>query len=74
MNSNELAQHLEGQDCVLSALGAPGFHLFKINFYLESIKSVVNAMRKAKLNRLICITAFYTKCKHLNPILLSEKV
>ena len=61
MDPAELASHLEGQDVVLSALGAPGVHFFKIKFYLESIQSVVNAMRKAKLTRLICITAFYTK-------------
>lgn len=61
MNSDELAKHLEGQECVLSALGSPGIHLFKITFYQDSIKSIVNAMRKAKVQRLICITAFYTK-------------
>ena len=61
MNPDELASHLEGNDCVLSALGVRGFYVFKLKFYLESIQSLVNAMRKAKVQRLLCVTAFYTK-------------
>ena len=61
LNPDELATHIAGHDCVLSGLGTPGVKLFKITFYLESIQSIVKAMRKANLKRLICITAFYTK-------------
>ena len=61
MNANELSKHLEKKDCIVSALGAPGVHFFKIKFYLESMQSLVEAMRKANLKRIICITAFYTK-------------
>jgi len=61
MNANELSKHLENKDCIVSALGAPGVHFFKIKFYLESMQSLVEAMRKANLKRIICITAFYTK-------------
>ena len=61
MKPDEIAKHLSGQDCVLSALGSPGVHLFKISFYQDSIKSIINAMRKVNLKRLICVTAFYTK-------------
>ena len=61
MDANELSKHLENKDCIVSALGAPGVHFFKIKFYLESMQSLVEAMRKANLKRIICITAFYTK-------------
>lgn len=61
MDSNELAPHLAGHDCVLSALGAPGIQFSRVTLYTESMKSIVEAMRKSNLKRLICITAFYTK-------------
>ena len=63
MNADELAKELADHDAVLSALGSPGIHLSKITFYSDSIKSVVSAMRKANLTRLIAVTAFYTKRK-----------
>ncbi len=61
MNADELATHLTGFDAVLSALGAPGIHLFKISLYTESMKSIVTAMKKSNLKRLLCVTSFYTK-------------
>ncbi len=61
LNSEEVSKHLEGQDAVLSALGIPGIKLFKISFYLDSIKSITDAMKKANLKRLVCMTSFYSK-------------
>ena len=62
MKSANLIEHLKGQDCVLSALGAPGTYVFSsCKVYTESMESIVSAMRKAGLKRLICITAMYTK-------------
>lgn len=63
LNSDELVPHLQGKDCVLSALGLPGFHWSNITFYIESIKSITDAMNKAEVKRLICMTALYTKRK-----------
>ncbi len=64
LDSAELASHLTGNDCVLSALGAPGIHWSKITFYIDSIKSICAAMNQAQIKRLICITALYTKRKN----------
>ena len=61
MNIDQVAENLIGHDCVLSALGAPGVHFSKVKFYLESIQSIVAAMRQAYIKRLICVTAWYTK-------------
>ena len=65
MNPLELSKHMEGRMAVLSALGQPGVQISTMTFYEDSIKSVVTAMRTAKIKRLICITSFYTKCKLL---------
>jgi hypothetical protein len=61
MNSDELAKSLAGQDAVLSGLGAPGVQFSTITLYQDSMKSIVEAMRKASITRLLCVTAFYTK-------------
>ena len=61
MNSDELATHLSGFDAVLSALGAPGISLFKINLYSDSMKSIIAAMKKNDLKRILIVTSFYSK-------------
>ena len=58
---NDLGKNLAGHDAVLSTLGLPGIHFSKTSFYSDSIKSVVEGMRKAQVKRLICVTALYTK-------------
>jgi len=65
MNPLDLAKHMEGRIAVLSALGHPGLQISAMTFYEDSIKSIVTAMRTAKIKRLICMTSFYTKCKFL---------
>jgi putative NADH-flavin reductase len=64
LNSEEIVKHLEGQDAVLSALGVPGIHILRISLYSDSIKSIVAAMRKANIKRLLCITSLYTQRKY----------
>lgn len=61
LNSDEIASHITGHDCVLSTLGVAGIAMFKITLYQDSIKAIVEAMKKANLKRLICITSFYSK-------------
>ena len=63
MNPTELAKQMQGRIAVLSALGYPGLTLSSITFYEDSMKSVITAMRKAKIKRLVCITSMFTKCK-----------
>ncbi|CAF0856167.1 unnamed protein product [Adineta steineri] len=61
MNPLELTAHMEGRIAVLSALGQPGLQISAITLYEDSMKSIVTAMRNAKVKRLICVTSFYTK-------------
>jgi hypothetical protein len=65
MDPLDLTKHMEGCTAVLSALGQPGIHISAMTFYQDSMKSIVTAMRNAKVKRLICMTSFYTKCKYL---------
>jgi len=61
LNANELAPHLANIEAVLSGLGAPGIHLFKITLYKQSIVSIVNAMRKNNVKRLLAVTSMFSK-------------
>jgi len=63
MNPLELTKHIEGSLAVLSALGQHGLQISAMTFYEDSMKSIVTAMRNAKVKRLICVTSFYSKCK-----------
>lgn len=66
-DSKSLVPHLTGQDAVLSGLGAPGVHIFKVSLYIDSMKAITAAMNEANVKRLICITAFYTKRNYSTP-------
>jgi hypothetical protein len=66
MNPLELAKHMEECTAVLSALGQHGPQISSMTFYEDSMKSIVTAMRNAKIKRLICMTSFYSKCKFLD--------
>lgn len=61
LNPKEIAAHLQGHDCVVSALGVAGVRFSAITFYQDSIKSIVSAMREANIKRLVCITSQYAK-------------
>jgi hypothetical protein len=64
MNPLDLGKHMEGRIAVLSALGQAGIQISSMTFYEDSMKSIVTAMRNAKIKRLICVTSFYSKCKN----------
>ena len=61
LNADELAKELTGKDCVLSALGVPNIVIRRVTFYTDSTKAIVDAMRKAQVKRLICMSSFYAK-------------
>lgn len=63
LDANELASAMEGHDAVLSALGSPGFTLFKVTFCQDSIKVIAEAMRKCNIKRFICVGSQYSKRK-----------
>lgn len=67
-DSDKLSSCLEGHDCVLSALGAQGL-IYKTKFYLETMQSIIAAMRKVKIRRIICITSQYAKPDPNYPII-----
>ena len=52
----------------MSALGAQGI-LFKTKFYLETMQSIITAMRKSKIKRIICMTSQYAKPDPNYPII-----
>lgn len=61
MNAEKLSEQMIGHDCVLSALGAPGFNIFKVSLYTDSMKSIIKAMRKSSVKKLICVSSLFTK-------------
>ena len=64
-SEEELTNVFKDQDVVMSSLGVPQSAAKtpwrKLTFYEDSIKSIVGGMRKAGLERLICVTAAGTK-------------
>lgn len=68
-----LADHMSGHDAVLSCLGCPPsfFSLWTITFYTDSAKSIISAMRKASLRRLIFMSAWYTKYDSSDPFMIN---
>jgi putative NADH-flavin reductase len=56
LDPHDLTKKIVGSDVIISVLGSSA-----VSFYQESIKSIVDAMRNAKLTRLICVTSHFTK-------------
>ena len=56
---------MTGQDAVLSCLGCPPSFLSwrKITFYTDTAKTIVAAMRKASVSRLIFMSSWHSVCK-----------
>ena len=73
-SEEELAKVFKDQDAVMSSLGVPQSAAKtpwrKLTFYEDSIKSIVGGMRKAGLERLICVTAAGTKGRNTNAIMI----
>lgn len=63
-NEDELVPYLTGCDAIFSALGATGISIFsKVTLYDESMKAITSAMRKADVQKLVCLTSWYTERK-----------
>ena len=73
-SEEELANVFKDQDAVMSSLGVPQSAAKtpwrKLTFYEDSIKSIVGGMRKAGLERLICVTAAGTKGRNTNVVII----
>jgi len=59
-NSDKLSTCLIGHDCVLSALGHKGL-ISKTSFYLDTMKSILNAMQIANVKRIVTMTSQFVK-------------
>jgi biliverdin reductase / flavin reductase len=64
-NSEKLSTCLVGHDCVLSALGHKGL-VSKTSFYLDSMKSILKAMQKANVKRIVTMTSQFVKPNQAN--------
>ncbi|KAM9547250.1 flavin reductase (NADPH)-like isoform 3-T4 [Salvelinus alpinus] len=59
-SEDSLKLHFQGQDAVISCLGFPASFLSGVTGYTLSMRAAVNAMREAKVNRIITMTSWYT--------------
>lgn len=62
-SEDSLKLHFQGQDAVISCLGFPASFLSGVTGYTLSMRAAVNAMREAKVNRIITMTSWYTDRK-----------
>lgn len=60
-SADSLKDHFKGQDVVMSCLGFSPSFFSAVTGYSLSMNSIVNAMREAKVNRLITMTSWYTE-------------
>ncbi|XP_061170904.1 uncharacterized protein LOC133180375 [Saccostrea echinata] len=70
----ELAPHFEGSDAVVSCLGGSGggslFGRNKCTLYTDSIRSIVGAMRKSGVKRLIAMSSWGSAVTEGEPFLM----
>lgn len=59
-SADSLKENFQGQDVVMSCLGFPASFFSAVTGYTLSMNAMVNAMREAKVNRLITMTSWYT--------------
>uniref|UniRef100_A0A8C6UM21 NAD(P)-binding domain-containing protein n=1 Tax=Neogobius melanostomus TaxID=47308 RepID=A0A8C6UM21_9GOBI len=59
-SADSLKDHFKGQDAVMSCLGFPASFFYAVTGYTLSMNAMVDAMREAKVNRLITMTSWYT--------------
>lgn len=60
-SAESLKPHFKGQDVIMSCLGFPVSFLSGVTGYTQSMNSMVNAMRGARVNRVITMTSWYTE-------------
>ncbi|KXJ18180.1 uncharacterized protein At2g34460, chloroplastic [Exaiptasia diaphana] len=64
-----LVPHLQGKDAVLSYLGAHGTTVFNpTTLYSESMKSIMTAMERSNVNRIVTLTSWITEYPNNTPI------
>ncbi|XP_041643995.1 uncharacterized protein YwnB-like isoform X2 [Cheilinus undulatus] len=59
-SADSLKPHFKGQDVIMSCLGFPTSFFSAVTGYTLSMKSVVSAMREARVSRIITMTSWYT--------------
>lgn len=60
-SADSLKEHFLGQDAVMSCLGFQPSFFSAVTGYTLSMNSAINAMREARVNRLITMTSWYTE-------------
>ena len=65
LKQEDLVPHIKGSDAVVSCIGGQAslFGWTPCSLYTHSMKSIVGAMRKSGVNRLIAMTSWGTKGK-----------
>ena len=65
LKEDDMVPHIKGSDAVVSCIGerASLFGWTPCSLYTDSMKSIVGAMRKSGVNRLIAMSAWGTKGK-----------
>lgn len=59
-SAEQLSEHLQGQDAVISCLGFPYKIFSAISGYADSMRAIVAAMRQSDVSRIIAMTSWYT--------------
>ncbi len=73
-DADDLSKYFIDHDCVLSALGSPpGFTTKKLTFELESMKAIIEAMRKSNVRRVVTVGAHFSKRKISHSIKIISK-
>ncbi|KAK3576844.1 hypothetical protein CHS0354_002638 [Potamilus streckersoni] len=70
LKEDELSENFKQCDAVVSCLGSPPswLSLTTVTLYLDSIKVITSAMRKAGVKRLVCMSSMCSKSEPGNPI------
>lgn len=60
-SADSLKTHFKGQDVIMSCLGFPASIFSAVTGYTLSMNAMINAMREARVNRIITMTSWYTE-------------
>ena len=75
LKEEDLVPHIKGSDAVVSCIGgrASLFGWTPCSLYTDSMKSIVGAMRKSGVNRLIAMSAWGTKGKGSKEVFFTSR-
>lgn len=59
--ADSLTSHFKGHDVIMSCLGFPATFISKVTGYSTSMGAIVNAMKEARVSRIITMTSWYTE-------------